>query len=170
MKKLFALVLTLILALSLAACGGSNSGDNATTTPPASQGETTPPSNGGGTLNRTEWPDNAYTASVPKPTDLTIADVQQNLNLNGDYGGYGKVEGFVQIAITDWTFEAAVAYVEALKTAGFPGKESVLEPSISFKRTASQIQAGETLNGYAVGFHWDGDTNKGSITIYKPIA
>ena len=51
MKKAFTLVLALVLVLSLAACGSSNtpsntpSGNNTTSTPPASQGDTTPSGN-----------------------------------------------------------------------------------------------------------------------------
>jgi hypothetical protein len=45
MKKIITLTLVLVLALSLAACGG-NSGGGSTTTPPASNNTTTPPSSG----------------------------------------------------------------------------------------------------------------------------
>jgi predicted small lipoprotein YifL len=78
MKKLITIALALVLALSLAACGGNSGGS--TTTPPANNNTTTPPSNdtpgnsqstdttpsnaGGDT---TEWPENDVGNLVPKP-------------------------------------------------------------------------------------------------------
>lgn len=69
MKKLFALLLTLAMVLSLAACGGStgdsgNSGSSGGSTPPASTGGSGASDSSGGDAETSNWPQSAVTLTV----------------------------------------------------------------------------------------------------------
>ncbi|MDR0840486.1 MAG: hypothetical protein LBN26_03770 [Christensenellaceae bacterium] len=112
MKKIIALALALMLALSLAACGGNsnNGGGSSTppatsdnnTTPPASQGgnETTPSNNGGSA----EWPaDDEFAKQVPKPNGIILQAWPQSDRV---------------VVKMDWTADEARAYGAELEAAG----------------------------------------------------
>jgi hypothetical protein len=118
MKKLITIALALVLALSLAACGGgTDNGDNGgsnSTNPPASQSgnETTPSGTGGGEESGpgsggTEWPNYDYLQDVPKP-DFTVTKIEF------------EMKGLpVTAYYSDVTFEQMEAFSKELDAAGW---------------------------------------------------
>jgi hypothetical protein len=112
MKKILMLAVALMLALSLAACGGNSdtpttsSGGNGgnSTNPPASQGgnDNTP------AFTEGEWPDNDWTAQLPKPAAGTI----------GKVSSVGSENQTLSIQMT-WTREEASAYCDEARSGGF---------------------------------------------------
>ena len=135
MKKLFALLLVLMLALSLAACGGkdnpgpSGSSGNGTADPGTQQTDPgdsrqEPPDMPDASIGDEEeplgevdddaaipelvagdWPDNTFTGLIPKPSAGTA--------IASDTGdSYCVIE-------MDWSIEEAMAYAEQLQNAGF---------------------------------------------------
>lgn len=134
MKQIAALTLALVLALSLASCGGKDpkpSGSSGSDTLPASTQQTdpgdtkqeppdTPDASSGDEeepsgeadndaaipeLVAGDWPDNAFTELVPKPSAGTA--------IASDTGDtYCVIE-------MDWSIEEAMAYAEQLQNAGF---------------------------------------------------
>jgi ABC-type glycerol-3-phosphate transport system substrate-binding protein len=139
MKKLIALALVLVLALSLlAACGGSSNSGGSTAAPPATDaGTSTPPAPQGGNDNTAkEWPDNKYTEGLPKPSgeilDVAVADKY----------GYTTVD-------MKWTKEEAQACGEALTAAGVPGIGQMGETQYVFNRNMGS-DADPYFNGYLV--------------------
>jgi hypothetical protein len=166
MKKTISMILTLALALtlalSLAACGGNSNGGGSNT-PPANNSTTTPPS-GGDTTPATsstadndtasiEWPDNEYTSGLPKPTSGVVTATQE--------AGKSLGEPWILIAM-DWTGEAAQAYVEALKAAGFTLNE----------KNGDQFDVdwyAENADGKNVNVIFSSsDSNSNSIRIHLP--
>jgi hypothetical protein len=151
MKKLFALMLALVLALSLlTACGGngnggSTNGDN--TTPPASQGgnDTTPSNNSGGE----EWPDNEYTEQVPTPpfTSTKVATLDDT---------------FIA-AFSDLTIEGAKSYEAELIAYGFSVVTAYSTDGSAYHKTHLENKAGWIVEvmAYESG-------NDGAIHITKP--
>ncbi len=111
MKKIVLLALALVLALSLAACGGN---DNSSTPSGNSGGNTTNPSASQGGNDNTpaftegEWPDNDWTAQLPKPTAGTIGKVST----------MGSENQTLSIKMT-WTREEASAYCDEARSGGF---------------------------------------------------
>lgn len=128
MKKLLAILLTLIMAFSLVACGGGNegktpSGDN--DTPTASQQEQeetsepdeneTPESDtqSGGKeeqpyeeeTGKDAWPETDLTALLPTPAVENV--IRSSLQ-----------DTFAMIEVS-WTYDEALAYVQQLQDAGF---------------------------------------------------
>lgn len=120
MKKLFALLLALVMALALAACGekdpappGSRStadpGTSQTTDPGTSQQKpsNTPDSNMG---DASAWPTNQYIDLLPKPKGGTV--FSDKAVDNAYFQGHS-------IIMTDWSLEDCEAYAEDIIAAGF---------------------------------------------------
>jgi ABC-type glycerol-3-phosphate transport system substrate-binding protein len=129
MKKIITLALVLVLALSLlTACGSKDNGGGSTATPLASQG--------GNNNTAKEWPDNKYTAGLPKPSgeilDVAVADKY----------GYTTVD-------MKWTKEEAQTYGEALTSAGVPGIGSMGETQYVFNRNMGS-DADPYFNGFLI--------------------
>ncbi|MDR0841069.1 MAG: hypothetical protein LBN26_06765 [Christensenellaceae bacterium] len=162
MKKLIALSLALILALSLlTACGGNSGGgsstppaDNTTTTPPAdntpSGGNETAPNDSGAdaTFAAGEWPDNDWTKQVPKPSAGTI----------GNVGTMGDGDKTLYIKM-DWTREEAAAYCDELVAGNF--SQNVLAYYKDSTPMSVLLEA-ESLDG------WEVAVSETEIRIYKP--
>ena len=105
MKKLFALLLAMMMIFSLAACGDNTTTDPDKDNPGVSQsGEN---NNGGESI---AWPENEFTALIPKPKTGTIAEADPFDN------AYFKG---IKITLTNWSVEDCKAYAEELKAAGF---------------------------------------------------
>jgi uncharacterized lipoprotein YehR (DUF1307 family) len=168
MKKVITLALALMLALSLAACGGnSDNGGGSTTTPPSNSGTTTPPSNtpstsqggnettpsnnGGNTVgDAAGWPDNEFTQQVPKPQYSFTQESSGDSTTCRTY--------------PDWTKEQAKAYVTELESAGFAINNSVADYDdqyLAYLQNADQT--------YKVAVHWD-TIDGGLLTISKPFS
>ncbi len=120
MKKLVIIALVMVLALSLAACGGndtpSNSGNNSTSTPPSSTNtpaQTTPSSTSESTPDTApafvegEWPDNEWTQQLTEPSAGTV----------GKIGTMGAENQTLYIKM-DWTREEAAAYCDEITAVG----------------------------------------------------
>jgi hypothetical protein len=129
--------LVCVLALSLlTACDGKNKGGNSTTKPPANS--STPGTSQGGNSNAAkEWPNNKYTAGLPKPVGGKILKVSV-----ADKYGYMTVD-------MNWTKEEAESYGKALTAAGVPGSGSMGEKQYVFMRDRSS-HADPYFNGYLV--------------------
>ena len=106
MKKLFALLLAMMLVFSLAACGNGEtpSGDEG--------GGTSQSDNQSGEENNegVAWPENEFTALIPKPKTGTIAE--EDSFENAYFKGH-------KMTLTNWSVEDCKAYAEELKEAGF---------------------------------------------------
>lgn len=107
MKKLFALILALVMVLSLAACGDKDPAPSGSDTPPASSQQTDPgtdePDDKGG--QTAGWPTEGYGALIPEP-DWDYEIIQD--------------DEFRFIAIHEnVSFDDLKAYTERLKEAGF---------------------------------------------------
>ena len=132
MKKILALALTLVMALSLVACGGgkdpapsgsstidpgtsqqepSNTPDPGTSQQEPASGESTPTSDESGETGLNEsiakWPDNEYTKQIPKPNTGALFSV-------GDLVDGGWSSNIMQIAEGDFT-----AYTESCLSGGW---------------------------------------------------
>jgi hypothetical protein len=119
MKKAFILVLALVLALSLAACGGNEntpSGGNSTTPPTSSSGgtsaptESTAPGNSSTTApqgNGEKWPDNDWTKQIPNPAWDSLYKTAEvpDMMFSANYRTVSK--------------EQVSAYVATLKESGY---------------------------------------------------
>ena len=106
MKKLFALLIALMMVFSLVACDLGNTEDPNKDNPGTSQ-------NGGENNNGGEsiaWPENEFTALIPKPKTGTIAEESSFDNV------YFKG---INITLTNWSVEDCKAYAEELMAAGF---------------------------------------------------
>ncbi len=121
MKKFLVIALALILALSLAACGGGSSttpsSGSGTSAPPASSSaptssapsstpDNTPDSNTPAFVAG-EWPDNEWTQQLPKPSAGTVGNVSTA----------GAENQTLSIKM-DWTREEAAAYCDEITAAG----------------------------------------------------
>jgi predicted small secreted protein len=157
MKKIIALALTLVLALSLAACGGnSDNGGGSTTTPPAqtagnsSQTTEQPADNGdkAPTFTAGEWPDNDWTKQVPKPTAGTVGKVST----------MGDGDKTLSVAM-DWTREEAAAYCDELAAGKF--NQNVLA-YYKDSTSMSVLLEAESSDG------WEVAVSETEIRIYKP--
>lgn len=144
MKKLFALLLALVMVLSLAACGGdkdptpSGNGDNT----PSSSGQQEQPSStsdedDGGGATSYEWPENA--------SAILWTGSGKIVGTNTLTYSRGEVEIFYDTA----TLEEVGAYIEMLKGRGVTYYGEGDEPALAF-------EDGE--------FSWAG--NSGAIKIY----
>ncbi|MDR1464294.1 MAG: hypothetical protein LBJ11_03195 [Oscillospiraceae bacterium] len=134
MKKAIILVLALVLALSLlTACGEKDSGGTGST---GGNSNTPGTSQGGGNNTAKEWPENKYTAGLPKPSgeilDVAVADKY----------GYTTVD-------MKWTKEEAQTYGKALTAAGVPGLGDMGDTQYAFTRDMSS-DADPYFNGYLV--------------------
>jgi hypothetical protein len=123
MKKALVLALVLVLALTLTACGsGSSNSGGSTTTPPADNNTSAQADNSGSQTTEQkpsggEWPDNEWTALVPKPTVGTI----------DPFGSGASGDNSRCIIDMGWTADEAKAYAAEVKAAGFDTEESVTE-------------------------------------------
>ena len=161
MKKMMALALALMLVLILAACGGKDdpkpsgnpgSGD----TPPAST-QQEPAAPGTTQTKEKEWPDNEWTNLIPQPADATIYLTSEL----SDTDGY-------DIRLQDWTLEAAEAYIEEVKEAGFNLQSDwgTMDFNLEAGRDAHRFNAVNS-DGIDIEIRFDPSTNKGMIKIYK---
>lgn len=138
MKKLLALCFALVLALSLAACGSDGTPSGGTATPPANNSTTTPPASSGGNNTTSappsstpdepsavtyEWPENDYTAGVPKTPDTIELGESYEMKSQGNFN--------IQFA-ESVDNDTLKAYADELKDAGF----------------ADSIGDGEDANGH----------------------
>ena len=121
MKRLFCLILCLVLTLSLAACGPAPSGPTETAANPFTQGTTTAPSSQTATSAATTQPPTTEPAlsdpsglgigfnndywDFPDPSDPTLADLPDNYHFLGYHGGEMTVhldlmpEGFETVGL-----------------------------------------------------------------------
>ena len=157
MKKLLALALTLMMVLSLAACGGKTDpapSGNSTSDPGTSQQE---PSNTSdpGTADSIpadsgeEWPDNEFTQKVPEiPFSITSAS---------DDG-----DGTFTVRFSDATIADGKAYGAALQEAGFNvNARGDLDTEDRYSLFASNA------DGWSIEYDCS-DTGFGSLYINKP--
>jgi hypothetical protein len=131
MKKAITLSLVLVLALSLAACGGKDTGTgstggnsntpsgSSTTTPPASQGGDSTPSGDNGYADPIEnWP-----SFLPETTMAGVVAESDDSRFLITFFGSSRDE--------------IKAYVEELKTAGFNLNEELTDESDYYSFSAS---------------------------------
>jgi hypothetical protein len=149
MKKTISKILTfafvLTLALSLTACGGNSTPSGGDSTPGTS-------STAGNDTAAKDWPDNAFTAGLPKPSgkivNVTVSDTSTSVYL-------------------DWTLEEARAYGGSLTAAGVPGEETDSGTAYMFEQTYAQIEAGELWNGYTVSVLATGSADTAKEGSYR---
>ena len=112
MKKLFALLIALMMVFSLVACDLGNTEDPNKDNPGTSQngGENNNGSENNGGGESIAWPENEFTALIPKPKTGTIAEESSFDNV------YFKG---INITLTNWSVEDCKAYAEELMAAGF---------------------------------------------------
>ena len=163
MKKMMALALALMLVLTLAACGGkdapksSGSAGSGDTPPASAQQEPATPDPGTTQTKEKEWPDNEWTNLVPQPADATIYLTSEL----SDTDGY-------DIRLQDWTLEAAEAYIEEVKEAGFNLQSDwgTMDFNLEAGRDAHRFNAVNS-DGIDIEIRFDPSTNKGMIKIYE---
>ncbi len=170
MRKLIALALVLILALSLAACGGndtpSSSGGNGTSTPPTSQGgtSTTPPSS-----STTE-------STTPKPPEQS-ADIDTS-TLSGYLSQFGFTEDDIAIAnLTENIFHADSKMIE-IHTSSTPANAELQEcVERIYEKSRATSDSGEVyIYGSEDKFvlsdivDWSFDWKSSPLTVYWEYA
>jgi hypothetical protein len=159
MKKAIILMLAFMLAISLAACGSNNNtgstNNGGNSAPETSQREnevpvdddsTTAPSNGENDNATGEWPENDWTANMPKASGTVIkSEERKDLGTKGGFVIYMK-----------WTDEEAQSYGAELKDAGYaPTANEVTDGKYYFYGTKDayvvQIgELGESENDYTI--------------------
>ena len=171
MRKLLALLLTLALVLSLAACGGnetpSGSEDNPSSntqqeeqnTPAPNEGESKPdntpapgtdePDNSGEKVEGEAWPENEFTSLVPKPENATVVN-------------HMSVAGNDYSVIMAMTLDDAYAYAQQLIAAGFEGDAEGLKGN-------SRMYYGTNADGVDVDIMWNSETEV-ILSIYADPA
>ncbi len=163
MKRFFAILLTLALMFSLAACGGGDedktpSGSN---TPPSSSQqqeqkehkEQQPEQSG---TTEKEWPQNKLTDLIPAPTDVTISNLRED-DTDTQY--------IYTVTLKDWTLEAAEAYVEQVKEAGF-NLEIDADFSYDSIRKKNRFEA-DNSEGVVCEITFNPETNGGQIRMME---
>jgi ABC-type glycerol-3-phosphate transport system substrate-binding protein len=154
MKKAITLALVLVLALSLAACGGnSGNGSGSTTTPPPSNSGTTPPSgdttpatsstagNSDSNNNGDKWEDNEFTKQVPKPADEVVYFLDSADHITVQF-------------VTPDNNDGIRAYIEQLKSAGFTENADSFEYQDQIRYEADN-SAGYHVEVYRNGYDED---------------
>ena len=119
--------------LMLASCGN---GDSAKDAPDAAAPKSDAKNTSAAPTSPTvKWPENDFTAGLPKPTTGNITKVADNF------------KGGKQIVITvDWTNAQAKQYGEALSAAGVPGNGAGGEPDAGYMFRRSPDDS-STFNG-----------------------
>lgn len=169
MKKVLALSLALVLALSLAACGGKDDPKPSGNNDPGTSQQTRQPSNAPGTDEpddppdkpddsqpsgeadgaSVEWPENEWTEIIPKAAD-TVVKIDENMNTG---------MGSAYVIYMDWTDEDALAYgrkiAETGVTAGINedisgGKFDMLYTDPDTGRMVQITELGETEDDYVI--------------------
>jgi len=164
MKRLLSLLLTALMILSLAACGGDNSGGNSTpsndpgtgtetNTPPADDGASAPaeqPSN--------KAPDNDFVIAIPN--DATHLDPHVSSN------GYSN-------QITNAMYESLLAFNEETEVVPMLANEwSVSDDAMvyTFKlRDDVTFHDGEKFNAEAVKANWQRGVNDTSLSLNRNV-
>ncbi len=149
MKKLVAFALVIVLALSLAACGGNDkpsNSSNSTSTPPASQGgtSTTPPPSSTPEAAPSDDVDVSTIEGFLSQFGLTEADVKPEGAGEGSHktereGKRGRVSWIVEDATAEVKDQWIQAIVEKTKTLATDGKiyvDSYFEDEFSFTSIA----------------------------------
>ena len=157
MKKLFALLLALIMVFALTACGNNE-------TPSGSEGGNPGTSQNGGENNDGGWPNDDYTAHVPAPTFATFVKNTESETGNfftGTY--YFSLDEEVDI-------DAVKAYAEELQRMGFTENVKITDdPSAleyyTFKAKNPDTKVSVTLSMYIE--HDDRDSSR-KLTINIP--
>lgn len=164
MKRLLSLLLTALMILSLAACGGDNSGGNSTpsndpgtgtetNTPPADDGASAPaeqPTN--------KAPDNDFVIAIPN--DATHLDPHVSSN------GYSN-------QITNAMYESLLAFNEETEVVPMLANEwSVSDDAMvyTFKlRDDVTFHDGEKFNAEAVKANWQRGVNDTSLSLNRNV-
>ncbi len=149
MKKIFALLLALMMVFALVACG--DNGDN----PGTSQGGQENPGTSQGNKEK-EWPQNKLTDLIPAPTDVTISNLRED-DTDTQY--------IYTVTLKDWTLEAAEAYVEQVKEAGF-NLEIDADFSYDSIRKRNRFEA-DNSDGIVCEITFNPETNGGQIRMME---
>ena len=149
MKKLVAILLSVIMLLSLAACGGGDETPSGNEDNPPSSGQqqeqNTPdpdegedePDNSGEENEGEAWPENDLTSLVPKPENAIVVSSE----------GVGD---FYYGIIMEMSFDDAYAYAEQLVAAGYEGDLETLKSNTMFW--------GTNTDGVKVNLHYNSET------------
>ncbi len=146
MKKLLALMLVMLLAFSLVACGNDDNPDPSNSDNPGTS--QTDNQGGGNNKQGKKWPTDKVAAWSGSGK---IVDVSDNSDYTNDYTNYYIVD------IDTATLDEFTAYIATLKSAGYSYSSAEEEPTVGYNES-------DTF------YSWNGTTADGSrvkITLFK---